>query len=87
MALAKTFSKKELSQITPAGPCSIYMFTRDSDTATWTLDEHNAPGSMNGFTDHLTEMGNATKPWSNFGDGVTKFYTGPPNSRFHPDKL
>jgi hypothetical protein len=87
LALAKTLAKKELQYITPAAPCSIYMFTRTSDTDTWTLDEHDAPDSMNGYTDHMPDLGKATKPWSNFGDGTTKFYTGPPNSRFHPDKL
>ncbi|KAG7361558.1 histidine phosphatase superfamily protein [Nitzschia inconspicua] len=30
LALAKTLAKKELQEITPAAPCSIYMFTRTS---------------------------------------------------------
>jgi broad specificity phosphatase PhoE len=87
LALAKTLAKKELQHITPAAPCSIYLLTRTSDTDTWSLDEHDASNSMNGYTGHMTDLGNATKPWSQFGDGITKFYTGPPTSRFHPDNL
>jgi hypothetical protein len=84
VAMAKTLSKKELTDITPAGPCSIYMFSRTSDTTTWELDQHDAPNSMNGFTGHLSNLGDATVPWNNFGDGIIKFYTGPPTSRFAP---
>mmetsp|Transcript_3562 Transcript_3562/g.6229 ORF Transcript_3562/g.6229 Transcript_3562/m.6229 type:complete len:328 (-) Transcript_3562:605-1588(-) len=87
IALAKTLTKKQLTDITPAGPCSIYMFTRTSNDAPWKLDDHDKPNGMNGYTGHLSEMGTSTKPWNNFGDGVTKYYTGPLTSRFHPDKL
>lgn len=84
IALAKTFTQQTLQDITPAGPCSIYRLTRTSDTSVWTLDPHNKPQGMNGYTEHLSEMGSATVPWNNFGDGTTKFYTGPPTSRFAP---
>jgi broad specificity phosphatase PhoE len=84
LALSKALTGLPLNKITPAGPCSIYGFTRQSDTAIWTVDEHDAPSSLNGYTDHLSDMGTATSPWHNFGDGVTKFYTGPPTSRFAP---
>lgn len=82
IALAKTLTKKTLQDVTPAGPCSIYCFTRTSDSEVWTLDLHDEPQGMNGYTEHLSEMGSATVPWNNFGDGITKFYTGPATSRF-----
>mmetsp|Transcript_41209 Transcript_41209/g.98694 ORF Transcript_41209/g.98694 Transcript_41209/m.98694 type:complete len:628 (+) Transcript_41209:92-1975(+) len=87
LALVRELTGLELDEITPAGPCSIYGMTRRSDTSTWSIDKHNEPNGLNGYTDHLSDMGTATKPWSNFGDGKTKFYTGPPDSRFAPDKL
>lgn len=84
VALAKTLTQQTLQEITPAGPCSIYGFTRTSNTNIWTLDPHDRSQGMNGYTEHLAEMGSATVPWNNFGDGKTKFYTGPPTSRFAP---
>jgi hypothetical protein len=87
IALTRAFTKRPLTDITPAGPCSIYMLTRNSNTERWTIDDHDLPNGMNGHTDHLSDLGTSTKPWNNFGDGITKFYTGPSNSRFHPDKL
>jgi len=84
IALAKTLTKQNLTDITPAGPCSIFGFSRTSNVDTWDLDPHDKVGGLNGYTAHLSEMGSATKPWNNFGDGKTKFYTGPPTSRFAP---
>ena len=84
VALAKALTKQTMQDITPAGPCSIYGFRRTSDTEVWELDSHDTPEGMNGYTTHLSEMGAATPPWNNFGDGTTKFYTGPATSRFAP---
>ena len=99
LALAHKLSGRPLNEITPAGPCSVYAFTRTSSSSSsdwnddgdsnsidggWKLDDHDQPGSMNGYTSHLSDLGTSTKPWHNFGDGVTKFYTGPPTSRFAP---
>ena len=84
IALAKTLTKRDLSEITPAGPCSVYGFTRSSNTDTWTIDQHDNLQGLNGYTGHLSEMGGSTIPWNNFGDGKVKFYTGPPTSRFAP---
>ena len=84
LAMAKALSGRPLNEITPAGPCSIYLFSRTSDSEKWMLDDHDLPKSMNGYTDHLTDMGTTTIPWHNFGDGTRKFYTGPPTSRFAP---
>jgi hypothetical protein len=85
IAFAKTLAQKTLQDITPAGPCSIYGFSRTSDTNVWTLDPHDKPHGLNGYTEHLSRMGSTTVPWNNFGDGTTKFYTGPPTSRFAPE--
>ncbi len=84
LALSKALAGRELNEITPAAPCSMYLFSRSSASATWTLDPHDKPNSMNGHTDHLSDMGTKTVPWHNFGDGTRKFYTGPPTSRFAP---
>lgn len=84
IAMSKALTGLPLDEITPAGPCSIYMFSRTKASETWTLDPHDMPNSMNGYTSHLSNMGTATVPWNNFGDGDTKFYTGPKNSRFAP---
>lgn len=85
IALAKTLANKELQDITPAGPCSIYGLSRTSDTSIWALDPHDKPQGLNGYTEHLSRIGSTTLPWNNFGDGTSKFYTGPPTSRLAPD--
>ena len=85
IALAKTLANKELQDITPAGPCSIYGLSRSSDTSIWALDPHDKPQGLNGYTEHLSRIGSTTLPWNNFGDGSSKFYTGPRTSRFAPD--
>lgn len=82
--LAKTLTKKHFTDITPAGPCSIYGFTRTSNTDTWTIDDHDKIDGLNGYSTHLSMLGSSTPPWNNFGDGTRKFYTGPPTSRFAP---
>jgi hypothetical protein len=89
IALTKTLTKLNLSDITPAGPCSIYGLTRSSETEVWSIDAHDDLKGHNGFTGHLSVMGTTTVPWNKFGDGTRKFYTGPPTSRFAPkeDKL
>lgn len=87
IALGKAFTKRRLDELTPAGPCSIYMYSRDSNTDVWEIDDHDAPCSMNGYTDHLSDMGTTTIPWNNFGDGKQKFYTGPSTSRFAPNNM
>lgn len=86
IALAKTFAKLELSDITPAAPCSIYGLHRTSNTETWTIDPHDKLDGLNGYTGHLTQMGSSTIPWNNFGNGKDKYYTGPPTSRFAPSE-
>mmetsp|Transcript_12460 Transcript_12460/g.29214 ORF Transcript_12460/g.29214 Transcript_12460/m.29214 type:complete len:273 (+) Transcript_12460:49-867(+) len=84
VAMSKALSGLELNEITPAGPCSIYMFSRTSGSEKWSLDPHDQPNSMNGYTGHLSNMGTKTLPWNHFGDGTKKFYTGPKNSRLAP---
>jgi broad specificity phosphatase PhoE len=79
---------KFLSHITPAAPCSVYRLTRTASTppATWSLDPHDAPHSLNGHTDHLSNFASCnTVPWNHFGNkSYNKGYTGPPTSRFAP---
>ncbi|CAJ1900830.1 unnamed protein product [Cylindrotheca closterium] len=90
IALSKAFSQQQFSDITPAGPCSIYGLTRTKETNVWSIAAHDDLTGHNGFTGHLSDMGTATRPWNKFGDGSDvnkKFYTGPPTSRFAPAKL
>eukprot|EP00980_Cylindrotheca_fusiformis_P031682 scaffold26784_cov113-Cylindrotheca_fusiformis.AAC.3 len=84
IALSKAFTQLEATDITPAGPCSIFGFSRTSNTEVWTIDKHTDREGHNGFTGHLSEIGTTTLPWNNFGGGDRKVYTGPPNSRFAP---
>ena len=85
--LAKTLTKLDMTDITPAGPCSIYRFSRTSDTEVWSIDPHDKIDGYNGYTGHISNLGSSTVPWNNFGDGKIKFYTGPPTSRFAPKNL
>ena len=87
IGLTQVFTQLNLSDITPAGPCSIYGLSRTNNSDVWTLDSHDKPDGLNGFTGHLSDMGNTTIPWNNFGDGKRKFYTGPLTSRFAPKVL
>jgi len=84
VAMSKAFTGLDLNEITPAAPCSLFLLSRASASEKWSIDAHDQPKSMNGYTDHLTDMGTNTVPWNNFGDGTKKFYTGPPTSRFAP---
>jgi broad specificity phosphatase PhoE len=85
IGLAAALTNLTIADITPAAPCSIYKLTRTSSTSTWTIDAHDIENSMNGYTDHISEMGQSTVPWNNFAD--KKYfhgYTGPATSRFAP---
>ena len=86
IGLVRAASQSTLADITPAAPCGIYVLTRNTSTATaWTLDPHDAPQSKNGFTQHISDLGKATKIWNHFGDKAVNIgYTGPPTSRFAP---
>ena len=89
IGLSQVASGLLLHELTPAAPCSIYQLTRRSnDTSHWEMDVHDAPGSMNGHTNHLTMPLGKTVPWNNFGDkSVHRGYTGPPTSRFAPKEV
>ena len=86
IALARAASNLTLAEGTPASPCCIFQMTRTSQTDVWEMDAHDKPNSMNGYTDHLSDMGlKTTRPWNHFGPkGTDQYYTGPPNSRFAP---
>jgi hypothetical protein len=84
--MAATATNQTADNITPAAPCSIFRLTRTSDTDTWTIDEHDAIGSMNGHMSHLSVLGAHTVAWHNFADKkVFGGYTGPATSRFAPE--
>jgi broad specificity phosphatase PhoE len=90
IGIVSAATKLPFSDITPAGPCSIYHLSRAGSNDQWHLDPHDGPHSMNGYTDHLSDVSGKTVPWNNFGDKVHVpyyGYTGPPTSRFAPPKL
>jgi broad specificity phosphatase PhoE len=85
IGLAAALTNTTIADVTPAAPCSIYKLTRTSNTSVWTMDRHDIKNSMNGYTDHIQDMGTTTLPWNHFAD--KKFfhgYTGPATSRFAP---
>jgi broad specificity phosphatase PhoE len=85
IGLAAALTNLTISDITPAAPCSIYQLTRTSDTNIWNIDRHDVENSMNGYTSHISDMGESTVPWNNFADKrVFHGYTGPATSRFAP---
>jgi len=85
IGLCSAFASKEISDITPAAPCSVYRLSRISKTNEWSIDDHDKLGGLNGHTSHMSTLGSNTVPWNNFGDkSSNKGYTGPPTSRFAP---
>mmetsp|Transcript_6266 Transcript_6266/g.7291 ORF Transcript_6266/g.7291 Transcript_6266/m.7291 type:complete len:299 (+) Transcript_6266:64-960(+) len=81
VAMAKSASGKELQDINPAPPCGIYRLDRVSDSEAWDIDHYSKEGGMNGYKDHLGDVGVTTKGWNNFGDDkVNNGYTGPPGN-------
>jgi broad specificity phosphatase PhoE len=96
ISMVRAATKKSLADVTPAAPCSIYKLTRKNcwdyqnnavthESAMWTIDAHDEPNGMNGYTAHLSDMGTNTNPWNHFGDKqINKGYTGPKSSRFAP---
>lgn len=85
IGLAAAFTNQSISDITPAAPCSIYRLTRTSNTSMWKMDHFDLENGMNGFTSHISDLGQSTVPWNHFGDKKHfKGYTGPATSRFSP---
>lgn len=86
VAVAKAASNLTLQDITPAAPCGIFQLTRTSQTDQWSMDPHDAPNSMNGYVDHVSDLSlKTTRPWNHFGPkGTPAYYTGPPSSKFAP---
>ena len=85
IGLVAAASGKTSAEVTPAAPCSIYQLARWNNDPVWHLDQHDAPNSKNGYTEHMSSLGSHTIPWNHFGDKTrNRGYTGPPNSRFAP---
>jgi broad specificity phosphatase PhoE len=85
IGLAAALTNTSIADITPAAPCSIYKLTRASNSSVWMMDRHDIANSMNGYTNHISDMGTTTVPWNNFAD--KKYfhgYTGPATSKFAP---
>ena len=80
IGLAKSATGMALQEINAAAPCSIFKMTRKSSDSAWRMDHYAKDGGLNGFTDHMENIGTNTRPWNNFGDkNVNNGWTGPPN--------
>jgi len=86
IGLAKAAADCELDEVNPAGPCSVFRLDRRSvrhqpQDLQWSMDHYAKSPGMNGYLGHLSDWGEATVPWNNFGaldqDERSK-YTGPP---------
>ena len=92
IGIVKAATGKELHEITPAGPCSVYRLqkkTTEIDGSNnrhfWDIDPYwRIPEGLNGHMQHITNAGQVTIPWNNYGPRcpITKRskYTGPPRS-------
>mmetsp|Transcript_21826 Transcript_21826/g.30648 ORF Transcript_21826/g.30648 Transcript_21826/m.30648 type:complete len:189 (-) Transcript_21826:158-724(-) len=86
IALTRALCGKDFTDIRPAAPCAIYRLTRESgETNVWDLDEYDdnfeeeGRDNWNGFTGHLSDLGEHTIPWNHFGPkSVDNGYSGPP---------
>ena len=85
IGLAKAATKKPLQEINPAAPCSIYRITKDQNNL-WNIDDFSSENGMNGFSGHLSDLGQHTFPWNHFSRTIENRgnhdagYTGPPKS-------
>mmetsp|Transcript_28156 Transcript_28156/g.32813 ORF Transcript_28156/g.32813 Transcript_28156/m.32813 type:complete len:303 (-) Transcript_28156:241-1149(-) len=93
IGLVKAATGMELCDVNPAAPCSIYRLTRatatsyndddnDDNDDVWEIDHHSKDDGMNGFTGHLSELGECTIPWNHFNrnrwsEDYKDGYTGP----------
>lgn len=88
IGLTAAASNLTLADITPAAPCSVYRLTRTSNSPVWKLDPHDMVGGLNGYTDHISDLGINTVPWNHFANkAFHQGYTGPPSSRFAPESV
>ena len=79
IGLVKSATGMALQDINAASPCSIFKLTRKPRDTKWGIDHFSKEGGMNGFTDHMDDIGTMTRPWNNFGDKkVDNGWTGPP---------
>lgn len=86
IGLAKAGAKTTLQEVNPAAPCSIYRLQKKGDSTGWEMDHFAKENGMNGFAGHLSEIGENTFPWNNFGRNESNRgiknsgYTGPPRN-------
>ncbi len=86
IGFVKAAAKMRLQEINPAAPCSIYRLTRSKESVSWEIDHHTKENGMNGFTGHLSDIGEHTIPWNHFdrkAKGSSSYdsgYTGPNRS-------
>jgi len=89
IGLVKAASQRQLNQITPAAPCCIYHLQRYSNkNKVWDMDCFTKRDGMNGHMHHISDAGQYTIPWNNYGPRCIHTnkskYTGPPRSDMEP---
>ena len=79
VGLAKAAAGKKLQDVNASPPCGIYRLTRTSNDKIWDMDHWSKENGLNGYCKHITDMGEFTIPWNNFGPkDVNDGYSGPP---------
>jgi broad specificity phosphatase PhoE len=79
VGLAKAASGRTLQEINAAPPCGIYRLSRTSNSDVWEIDHFSKRDGMNGYSKHISDMGESTIPWNHFGDKkINNGFTGPP---------
>jgi broad specificity phosphatase PhoE len=83
IGLAKAATNTTLQEVNAAAPCSIYRLTMKQNSK-WEMDHFSDENGLNGYSNHLSDLGNNTFPWNHFernaeNKGVIGAgYTGPP---------
>eukprot|EP00560_Eucampia_antarctica_P008964 CAMPEP_0197825278 /NCGR_PEP_ID=MMETSP1437-20131217/2382_1 /TAXON_ID=49252 ORGANISM="Eucampia antarctica, Strain CCMP1452" /NCGR_SAMPLE_ID=MMETSP1437 /ASSEMBLY_ACC=CAM_ASM_001096 /LENGTH=278 /DNA_ID=CAMNT_0043425207 /DNA_START=145 /DNA_END=981 /DNA_ORIENTATION=+ len=83
VALAAAAAGRDVSEMSSAGPCSIYRLNRSDNSTRWDTDHFSLEGGMNGYSGHISDTGITTTPWNHFGpktDENPSGYTGPPEN-------
>jgi len=79
IGITKSATGLKLDEINAAAPCGIFKLVRSANVETWNIDRYDVKEGMNGYVDHLDDIGDKTIPWNHFGprnDGGDG-YTGP----------
>ena len=77
IAMVAAATGLHLSEINPAGACSIFRLTRNNSSDRWILDRSDeyVSGGFNGYQGHVNKTSNSTFPWHRLD--ANECFTGP----------